>query len=573
MKIRLVAIVTVLLLTFQMVVFAEFQLGTSEDELTVGGIASPYESVAFVLIDADNIVPSDGEITLESALNAYKAKLASGDVLTNSDIFNFQRVEAGADGKWFYTMPMTGITTKNLVFFSSEGESDYIQYASVSFRTNMIPELKSAAATDTDTLDSKITYYIGYIADRAKQYKNLKNTKKVAEFSKDAISGIDQEDESALDSLKMVVDNSILVCGVNEGKITDFDDVISIVSYDAKEKDNISDAGKEKVVALLKDGTYTSVADYQEKAKVHFALQHFNYNINQNSDHLLEVLEENNKVLKLDLSDLYDLKTSKQSKAAEMLAGKHSETVEDAQDNLDDIISDLKEDEYKGGSGGKGNGGGSGKGSYTTINESKVHSSNASNSISNEYLQEQKYIYSDMKDAPWAADAILYLSAEGVVNGYNDNTFKPLNSITRAEFTKLIVSAFFPQKQFEFSGNFKDVSADAWYADYVNIAYNIGIVSGDENGYFNPNTTISRQDIAVIIYNAGMKFNLFEDAVEYAKFSDDDEISDYAKTAIYTLRCNSVIDGIGNGLYAPLANANRASAAKILYELMLNSIK
>ena len=64
---------------------------------------------------------------------------------------------------------------------------------------------------------------------------------------------------------------------------------------------------------------------------------------------------------------------------------------------------------------------------------------------------------------------------------------------------------------------------------------------------------------------------LFENTAEAIKFSDDESIADYAKTAIYKLKSNSVINGTGGGLFEPLANANRASASQILYNLILNN--
>lgn len=140
--------------------------------------------------------------------------------------------------------------------------------------------------------------------------------------------------------------------------------------------------------------------------------------------------------------------------------------------------------------------------------------------------------------------------------------------ITRAEFTKLIVTAFVGDISFDFEGNFKDISEDAWYADVVNTAYKEGIVSGDDTGYFRPDDCISRQDMAVIVYNAGVEFNLFDSAKNYTAFSDDKEISDYAREAVYTLRSYSVINGMGDGSFAPVQNADRASAAQMIYSLI-----
>ena len=574
MKTKFIAVLTALILTFQGMAFADYQLGTSSDELTVSGTAEPYAQVSFALLDADNLGGSDAETTL----TAYYNKVDADVTITNTEVFYFRNIEAGADGKWSYTLPMTGIETKNLTLVPSVGEAEYIQYASMAFRTGMIPQLKLAAAEDDDckTLTSKISYYIDYIADRANQYNKLTDKKKVAAFNKTMISGLDESSSASLGILKEGVDTAILVCSIDEGKITDFDTVMSIVSYDKTQKANISETGKEKLVSLLKNNDYTSVDNYKDTAAKQFALQLFNYNTNQSAENLLAVLETNNSVLKLDFTELYKLSSAMQAQAAKQLAAKKSESTQKAQEFLDDISEELYIEENadsddNGGGGGGGGGGGFGGGSSTTVSENKPTNASAASSITNQYLTEQKYIYSDMNEADWAADAIYNLAQEGIVNGYADNTFKPLNSITRAEFTKLVVMTFFSEHQFEFSGNFKDIAESEWYADYVNTAYNMGVISGDENGFFNPNQTISRQDMAVIIYNAGLKFNLFEDASDYTFFADDTEIADYAKKAVYTLKNEKVINGVGENTFAPLANADRASAAKIIWSLMENS--
>lgn len=548
---------------------AEFYSETV-DVVTVGGTVEPYSKVSFMLLDSSSM-GCDSE---DDTFNAYKSMVDQNETLTTSEVFFYENVIAGADGKWSYTIPMTDIETKNLTLVTNTGEVEYIQYASTEYKTNILPNIVEKAKVDDDgtALANEITKYAPYISDKAKQYNKLDtaNKLKVAQYNKAMIAGLNPDDSAELTKLKTGLDSTVVIFGVKQGIITEFDEVMSIVSYDTEEKSNISDAGKKKLVTLLKNDEYISITDYQEKAKVQFALQHFNYNVNQSSDKLLGVLEENNSILNLDLSKLYLLEESNQPRAAKELAEKLSESVAAAQTNLDDIAGELKKKENDGSGGG---GGGGGTGPSTTINENKVHNASGSQSISNEYLEAKKYIYSDMKDASWAADAVLYLNKEGIVSGYEDGTFKPLNPITRAEFTKLIVSTFFKNKEFEFSGNFKDIDSNEWYAEYVNIAYNMGVVSGDEKGYFNPNDTISREDMAVIIYNAGMKFNLFENVEEYSKFSDDSSISDYAKTAVYTLKNKSVVNGVGDGLFAPKANADRASAAKILYELIIESVE
>lgn len=139
-----------------------------------------------------------------------------------------------------------------------------------------------------------------------------------------------------------------------------------------------------------------------------------------------------------------------------------------------------------------------------------------------------------------------------------------INSDGAAAYSTMLAG----DKEFDFENNFSDVSADDWFADVVNAAYKEGLVSGDGNGSFKPNDLISRQDMAIIIYNAAKKFNLFDTEKTGSDFSDDASISDYAKDAVYTLKSKGIIKGMEDGTFRPLENADRASAAQMIYSLI-----
>ncbi len=89
--------------------------------------------------------------------------------------------------------------------------------------------------------------------------------------------------------------------------------------------------------------------------------------------------------------------------------------------------------------------------------------------------------------------AINFLSDEGVVNGYPDGTYKPNNSINRAEFLKIVVEAFYAAEFETYSDKtcFTDVKAKEWYTKYVCFAKEQGIVNGYEDGTFKPASTIN----------------------------------------------------------------------------------
>jgi len=169
----------------------------------------------------------------------------------------------------------------------------------------------------------------------------------------------------------------------------------------------------------------------------------------------------------------------------------------------------------------------------------------------------------DEDDFLWAMNAINPLVKSGILKGYDDKTFKGNNSITRAEFTKIVVMAFVGNDT-EAESNFSDVGKNEWYYSYISTAKNAGIISGYEDNTFRPNDIVTRQDMAVIIKNARFKNAI----ATIPSFTDLHEISNYASEAVAVLAEMGVIRGMGNGSFAPKNPATRAQAAQMIYNAM-----
>lgn len=105
--------------------------------------------------------------------------------------------------------------------------------------------------------------------------------------------------------------------------------------------------------------------------------------------------------------------------------------------------------------------------------------------------------YTDVKAGDWYNNAISTLSNLGVITGYEDGTFRPNASISRAEFVT-IATRFFDYTA-EYEGTFSDVSYLSWYADFVQAAVDMGLVNGYENGTFRPNASITRAEAVAIV--------------------------------------------------------------------------
>lgn len=560
---KFLAAITASVMLMQCTAFAELVLGGTADELTVSGKGDG--TVNFVLLDADNMgtVDTDANKTIEATVAKYNDNIDKNVKMTAEQIFYFGATDA-KDGSWSVTVDMDGIETKNLVMVSSNGEKEFVSYASVEFRKGIIPNLKDASGNTKDLSDA-ISDKASYITDESALYTKLSDKEAVAKLAAEDIKKLDATSDTAVDTLKKLINRAVIVTAAGEGKLESFEKAISVNEPDENLISEISDSGQTKVLESIK-GSYSSFDMYEKELNYQLAFYGFYNNKNTSGDNLAKFIANNNKYIGLSLTSYNTLSETERAQAAKKLSEKTPipTSVTVMQSYLDEIVSGIKKPSGSGSISGSVGGVGGGTGGHAGAS----YNASANTGVSESNILEQKFVFSDMKDASWAADAVLYLSQNGIISGYGDGTFKPNAMITRAEFTKLIVTAFVGDISFDFEGNFKDISEDAWYADVVNTAYKEGIVSGDDTGYFRPDDCISRQDMAVIVYNAGVKFNLFDSAKNYTAFSDDKEISDYAREAVYTLRSYSVINGMGDGSFAPVQNADRASAAQMIYSLI-----
>jgi 2',3'-cyclic-nucleotide 2'-phosphodiesterase/3'-nucleotidase/5'-nucleotidase len=120
---------------------------------------------------------------------------------------------------------------------------------------------------------------------------------------------------------------------------------------------------------------------------------------------------------------------------------------------------------------------------------------------------------------------------------------------------------------------FKDIQSFDWYQVYVNAAAEAGIVTGYDDQSFRPNQTISRQEMAVMIYRA-MTFAGTAKAdtnTSAEEFADAGKFEPWAKEAIPAMTAQHIIEGVAKGMFDPDATATRAQSAVILHR-MLNQL-
>lgn len=114
---------------------------------------------------------------------------------------------------------------------------------------------------------------------------------------------------------------------------------------------------------------------------------------------------------------------------------------------------------------------------------------------------------------------------------------------------------------------FPDVAGDAWYFDAVTFLENLGLVQGNEKGLFEPDKNVTRAEFATMLYNYGMQVNAF-DGVTPVKFGDVDSKDQWFYDAVTTLAGTGAINGYPDGNFYPNRTITRAEMASMIYRFL-----
>ncbi|HHX23720.1 MAG TPA: DUF4430 domain-containing protein [Thermoanaerobacterales bacterium] len=168
----------------------------------------------------------------------------------------------------------------------------------------------------------------------------------------------------------------------------------------------------------------------------------------------------------------------------------------------------------------------------------------------------------------WAKKEIGVLAGKGIIRGKGEGIFEPDAYITRAEFVALITRVLGYDENHQYTIPFTDVRQKDWYYNPITVAYNNGLVNGKSATEFDPNGNITRQEMTKIISNIlENKFLRQENLEDLKEFNDFEQIAPWARESAALCLREKIINGINEGVFAPLENATRAQAATILYRI------
>lgn len=379
------------------------------------------------------------------------------------------------------------------------------------------------------------------------------------------VSAISDNKEAAKDVLYISKADRDRLFGLSKGSdtkalascISDLKTYLGISGYTDAE---ISDLAK-----LMTDN-----ADFASYPEVYDFIQFYDKliaDINKASwGELTEIINKNSEVLggknNDAVSKFVSLSTVNQNKVSQKLisGGLSVDTVAEFLSVLSDALEDADTPQKQpstGSSSGSGSsfGGGSGSASFPAVPDAKPYTP-----------IEEDTVFTDLGAASWATDSIMTLYKKGVISPAADNKFRPGDMVTREEFVKMIVCAFLGNADYA-SHRFADEADGAWYSLYLSKAYHAGIALGYPDGRFGVGENITREDMVTIcsrtLESLGKNINTSADS----GFSDASSISDYAYGYVNAMAKLGVVNGVGDGTFAPKKNATRAEAAKVIAKL------
>ncbi len=169
--------------------------------------------------------------------------------------------------------------------------------------------------------------------------------------------------------------------------------------------------------------------------------------------------------------------------------------------------------------------------------------------------------FQDVPNSNWASGAVAFASSHELFSGTSENTFSPDISMTRGMLATVLHSLE-NNPGSRHGIDFPDVNSGAYYAKAIAWAAEKGIVSGYPDGTFAPDASLTREQLALMLYrNAGSprtQSNLI------SRFTDSGSVSGYAQAAVEWAVENGIISGMGNNTLNPLGQATRAQVAQML---------
>ena len=169
----------------------------------------------------------------------------------------------------------------------------------------------------------------------------------------------------------------------------------------------------------------------------------------------------------------------------------------------------------------------------------------------------------DIEPGSWYYGAVDYVLSKGLMSGTGDSRFSPEQCLSRAMLAQILYTM--NGRPASGGADFIDVAADSWYAGAVNWADEQGLMHGVSAGRFAPEAQLTREQLALILYQYTQGGG--KPGIALKTYQDSDAVSSWARPAVEWAVANGLISGHGNGRLDPGGAVTRAEFAAVLRRL------
>lgn len=499
--------------------------------IVVNGNTAPDIAVTLTVKNVDN----------ENQLYAVKETLSDSEGNFKFDFVLKDEETAQEVYKYLLSIKGDEVFEKNLSVFS---ETAVINFTNKIKQGNS-EELYELLKNDTDDISSSI----GILSDKYRGLEEDVQKKICKAFYED----------SGVENIVDILNNEIVLY---IAKSADQDAYWKLMGNNFG-TENISDFTKQRIEATR---NYSNIKEYNDEVKKYEVLNKVN---SAKYTQLEGIYKDNESVLMLsDCSEYNKYKNMSTSQKRDVnertvsaLLNNPAKEVEEFLKTFKKIVSETKTTDNNGsGSNSSGSGSGSSRpgGKGSTSNNSSVV-------VPNTDTVTKPDKFNDVSKDFWAYESIERLAEKKIINGYQDGSFKPNENITRESFVTILVNALGMLDE-NSQCDFQDVPKESWFYLYVASGYKNGIIGGIAEDTFGTGLYITRQDVAAMIFRTLKAADVNID--ENQKFTDDFNIADYAKEAVYYLKDKGVITGRGDGIFDPAGNCTRAECAVMICRVL-----
>lgn len=185
--------------------------------------------------------------------------------------------------------------------------------------------------------------------------------------------------------------------------------------------------------------------------------------------------------------------------------------------------------------------------------------------VGNERKETEKTLeFKDIAESDWYYEAVKFAYENHITSGVSKTEFSPDSYVTRGQFITMLCRAY---KIPEMTGdNFSDCG-NTWYTGYLAAAKQNGISNGVGDNRFAPEKEITREEMVTLIYNYLRGIVSIDGEYAESGFSDNNSISDWAKSAVAFADANGYVSGKNDNIFDPKGNATRAELAQIFFNI------